>query len=296
MSYIKINIERSALNLGCSVESVKKPIFLVLVLLLFVVGCKRDDDELTYFNSSIIVLGHQGMGEDYSKPGNTLESISPALTSGMDGCELDVQMTRDSVMVFFHDHLLEESTNCSGRIYERDWAQLCDCEYKDAEGVYINRIETVFDQIVDLQQYYFSFDLGKMDKDVVSWDTYRDQYLRGVQRICETYDMSDRIFLEAEDAVLCRGLELGLTNKMFILGLLDSTVVNYCTAHGFYGISTTPAWIRTSVDHAHQSGLRVMIFSPDNRNQNKKAINLGADIIQTDDPESLLKLLNRGNN
>ena len=45
----------------------------------------------------------------------------------------------------------------------------------------------------------------------------------------------------------------------------------------------------------HNKGLYLMLYSPNNYNQNKEALKKKTDIIQTDDPISLLKLLDRFN-
>src|SRR5690606_17296815 len=74
------------------------------ILLAFTQCAKRKiytDD--TFFNTKVIILGHRGMGVEYYKPENTYESIIPALGIGADGCEIDIQMTKDSVLVLYHD-------------------------------------------------------------------------------------------------------------------------------------------------------------------------------------------------
>ena len=63
----------------------------------------------------------------------------------------------------------------------------------------------------------------------------------------------------------------------------------------FFGISTSIDWFEVDAGKAHEKGLYVMAWSPNNDSQNKDALNKKADILQTDDPLTILKLLNRFN-
>lgn len=269
---------------------------LLLFSLFILSACKEVPDDDTPFNAKVMILGHRGMGVLYTQPGNTMNAIEPALAIGTDGCELDIQLTKDTVLVLYHDLDLAQRTNCSGRVYDHNWDELCACEYNAFQGeIYVNSVDDVFGKIPNLQQFYFSFDLGKIDYSVNPYEPYRDQYLRSIHNICEKYHMSDNVLLEGDEGLLVRARELGLTNKLFLFSRLDSPAINVCVSRGFSGISTDMNWFDVSAEEAHKRGLYIMAWSPNNESQNKMVLNFGADIIQTDDPISILKMLNRYN-
>ena len=83
-------------------------IYIILPLLLFFTYCEKQEDfNVKNLNHNIImILGHAGMGDLYKYPNNTMESIEPVLGIGADGTELDIQMTKDSVLILFHDETL----------------------------------------------------------------------------------------------------------------------------------------------------------------------------------------------
>lgn len=64
-----------------------------------------------------LLLGHRGAPRLARE--NTLESFALALQSGLDGVELDLQRSRDGVLVIHHDFDLEGAP-----IAELDWAEL----------------------------------------------------------------------------------------------------------------------------------------------------------------------------
>lgn len=60
-------------------------------------------------------------------PGNTIESMEHALWNGFPGFEIDIQMTKDRVLVVSHDDKLGVSTDCVGKISERNFSELGGC-------------------------------------------------------------------------------------------------------------------------------------------------------------------------
>jgi glycerophosphoryl diester phosphodiesterase len=82
-------------------------------------------------------LGHGGGGFptiDNPFAPNSLESISSAMRAGADGVELDIQMTKDSVLVLYHDDRLESSTNGQGFVSDWDFADLSDVCFRSVSS------------------------------------------------------------------------------------------------------------------------------------------------------------------
>ncbi|KAI0254796.1 PLC-like phosphodiesterase [Lactifluus subvellereus] len=63
--------------------------------------------------------GHRGASAAY--PENTLASFEAAIRDGAEGIESDVHISRDEVLVMFHDPSLERTTDSKGLIRERNW-------------------------------------------------------------------------------------------------------------------------------------------------------------------------------
>lgn len=271
---------------------------IVLFVVLFNFNCteKEPFSDDTFFDSKVMILGHRGMGELYKMPGNTYEAIAPAIAIGADGCEIDIQLTKDTVLVLFHDHFLNQRTTCTGRIYESDWQDIKQCKYYALKNnIFINSVDDLFSKLSDLKNIYFSFDCSKVDDEASDVDLYYDQYLRAIKRLCEKFNMTDNIFIEGSEKLLKRAQVLGLTNKMFLFSYLDEYSINIAESNNFFGISTSVDWLNVDVNMAHAKGLYVMVWSPNNDAQNKAALSKKVDIIQTDDPLTILKLLERFN-
>lgn len=69
-----------------------------------------------------LVIAHRGASAE--APENTLAAFRRALALGVDGIELDVQVTRDGAPVVFHDDSLRRLTGRPGRLADQTWRAL----------------------------------------------------------------------------------------------------------------------------------------------------------------------------
>ncbi len=68
------------------------------------------------------VIAH-GAGQGVQPP-NTLPALATAVSMGADILEVDVQRTKDGILVLLHDDTLDRTTNISGAIAEMTWAEV----------------------------------------------------------------------------------------------------------------------------------------------------------------------------
>ncbi len=69
-----------------------------------------------------LVWAHRG-ASGYA-PENTLPAFKMAADMGADGVELDVQLTKDDVIVVCHDERIDRTSNGAGRISDYTLAEL----------------------------------------------------------------------------------------------------------------------------------------------------------------------------
>jgi glycerophosphoryl diester phosphodiesterase len=63
---------------------------------------------------NILVVGHRGMKAFY--PENTMISFQKAIEAGVDGIEMDINMTKDDQLVVIHDIKVDRTTNGNGLV------------------------------------------------------------------------------------------------------------------------------------------------------------------------------------
>jgi glycerophosphoryl diester phosphodiesterase len=102
----------------------------VVPLASFLAACSAPDTR------GIHLIGHGGLGPDAPYPMNSEEAFQGALEQGLNGVEIDVQLTKDSQLVAHHDHALN-SHGCTGRIHDHTWSELQGCIHPaEAEGAF----------------------------------------------------------------------------------------------------------------------------------------------------------------
>ena len=87
---------------------------------------------LTCDESSVIVVAHRADWRNF--PENSLEAIQSAIEMGVDMLEIDVQRTKDGVLILMHDHNLDRTTTGSGNIADTNWEDIAKLNLKDHQG------------------------------------------------------------------------------------------------------------------------------------------------------------------
>jgi len=113
-------------------------IFFLSVILIFCIALgyllfyePKYSGEILY--EETLLFGHRGFG--YSAPENSLDSIQKAVEFGLDGIEIDVQLTKDNELIVFHDSFLDRLTNGTGEVSEKTLEEIKFLSYYGNESV-----------------------------------------------------------------------------------------------------------------------------------------------------------------
>jgi len=273
---------------------IKKKLFLFASVCLLT-SCDKHEHTIVNLNENqIMALGHGGMGLDHTYPMNSLESILKCLNAGMDGTEIDVQLTKDSVLIAFHDVDLSNRTNLNGLVNEHNWSDLEDAIYMESPflGYKILSLQQMFSQIENLQQYHFSLDV-KIHP-VSDVDRYMNTYVSALINLIEDFDLGNNIFIESQHPEFLARLKAQKpAYKLFIYPSSFESGVETALEMGLFGISIANENVsKEQIESAHNQQISVMVWDLRSIASNKDAIRKNPDIIQTDQVTDLLRLLN----
>ncbi len=143
-------------------------------------------------SKKIVVASHRGDWRNY--PENSIPAIESVIKMGVDIMELDLKMTKDSVLVLCHDRTIDRTTNGKGRV--------CDITYDSLMTFNLKRAHNV------------------------KTDTLKMPTLRQALECCK-----DRIVVNVDqgyefyDQVLAITEELGVTDQILIKGKKPLPVV-----------------------------------------------------------------------
>jgi glycerophosphoryl diester phosphodiesterase len=192
-----------------------KKVLFVLLAAVFTAACASDSSH-KYSNRAeaivaaihnpnsqyVVVACHRGDWRNF--PENSISAIESIIRSGADIMELDLKMTKDSVLVLSHDHDVLRCTNFttvyksepekSPKVKDLTYAEIQKLSLKRAHGVAI---------------------------DTVKMPTLRQALLCCKDRICVNVDQG----YEYYDQVLAITEELGVTDQILIKGKKPIEVV-----------------------------------------------------------------------
>ncbi len=84
-------------------------------------------------SKNVLVISHRGDWRNY--PENSIPAIESVIKMGADMVEIDVQLTKDSVLVLMHDRTIDRCTTGRGKIGEMTYEELQRHYLKTAHGV-----------------------------------------------------------------------------------------------------------------------------------------------------------------
>lgn len=267
-------------------------IYYTFLLLCFVSSC-REAFEISNLNGDVIsVLGHGGMGIEHLYPINSFESIQNCLAVGADGTEIDVQMTKDSVLVAFHDERLETATFLEGKIYEQNWDEIKDATYllPPYARYPVVKLDDLFSNLVNPKDYTYFLDCKNFKPDTT--EMYHNTFNNALIKLIDDHQLENNVVIELKR----RGLMRSLRNKRPDLKIFayrsfedGLPLVNEFQLEGITVAVNTIT--KEEVAEAHAQGIMIAVFNAHTKKRNLDAIDKNVDFIQTDKVNHLIKLL-----
>lgn len=271
----------------------KKALLFPLLSLLF--SCEKETEIFEVENLSrdyITVLGHGGMGISSTYPINTFESIMNCLNLGTDGSEIDVQMTKDSVLVAFHDSDLSEKTNLTGSVSQYTFVQAGYYDEMPYKSYSIISLDQLFSNIDDLSSHKFTFDCKLYNTDKND-DAYLGRFANAIVKIAQKYNIQKKLLIESNDKSFL--ILLSTKNERFKLFIYPQTFeegLATATELNLYGITIANEDISAEqLIEAHDKGFRVAVWNVQTENENIQTIRKNPDFIQTDKVRHLVETM-----
>jgi len=269
-------------------------IFLLFWMVMFF-SCRENFDLEKVENlndNKISTIGHAGMGIASQFPINSFESFSNAIALGVDGIEIDVQMTKDSVLIAFHDKFFEEKTSLNGLVSELNWNEIEGGIYKDP--LYVNykiiSLDQLLENLPDKENLQFFFDCKLYEKE--RDESHVKKYVNTLLKIIDKYDLSNNVFVEFQvTSYLTRLKEIRPEIKSFIYTSFEYGL-EVAKNLNLYGLIVSNNGVSTEqILLAHEEGFRVALFGLLSTKKNIDAIKKNPDFLQTDRVKHLVNTL-----
>ena len=127
----------------------------LFLLALLLAGCRSSNSDVTVSEKTkpankvlkvvealhdpnsryVVVVSHRGDWRNY--PENSIPAIESVIRMGVDMMELDLKMTKDSVLVLCHDGTLDRTTTGHGLVSDYTYEELLQFDLKRGHGIAI---------------------------------------------------------------------------------------------------------------------------------------------------------------
>lgn len=269
------------------------------IIYLFVLGfvlssCSKYTDEIDNLNNGEIwKMGHGGMGIGKSYPLDSRESLLQCLSFDMDGTEMDVQMTKDQVLVAFHDGELDSKTNFTGKINDYTWDELKDARFDVSPNLRFEllRLTDLFsmDETVGKR---FAFDLKLYPSE--NNPTFSADYTTALMDLISTFNLDGRCIIESSSVEMLHAIRLlnPVPELYYYPGTTFEAGMEVILANSFDGITISHKELsKEKVKQAHEAGVKVVTWNTNSKKENKLAVSYHPDVIETDEVKFLSKYL-----
>ena len=254
------------------------------------------------------VVAHRGDSKHF--PENTIEAFLSAVKMNIDVIETDVHLSKDNVIVIWHDDTLDRNTNGKGRIEDHSLEELLEFDagytftldngktfpFRD-KGV---KLCTLEEALIKCPKQRFNIDLKTESPKIV------DEFIKVIRS------------LKAEDRICCASFHLSnledvrekapdiLTSitrqevksfifkqKLHILPkiLSDRKIIFQVPTQEGHIKVITPSFIKMM----HKRGAIIMVWTINDEKEMERLYKMGVDSIMTDDPRTLIKVAKRLN-
>lgn len=257
-----------------------------------------------------MVIAHQG-GELLA-PSNTVIAFANAANMGVDVLDTDLHITKDGYLVAIHDPTVDQTTNGHGAVKDLTLKEIQSLDagyhFKDLQGSYSYRGKGAYIPTAEeLFQKFGNFRWSMEIKDDNPPSRYNEM-AKKLWALIQKYHMEDKVYISSFDQNILStfnkyakgrvALSAGkqevtkfvIFHKFFLRDLYQPQVDAFDIPTASSGFDLTD---KKLIDGAHRRGMKVDYWTIDDTKTMQKLIDEGADGIQTNRPDILLKLLNK---
>lgn len=246
----------------------------------------RPSADFAFLADPPLAFAHRGGAGDW--PENTMPAFAGAVALGYRHVETDAHVTRDGVVLAFHDDALDRATDRRGVIAELDYASVREAKVDGREPIPL---------LEDL--------LGAWPDLFVNIDPKHDEVVEPLADLLARMDVVDRVCIGSFSDLRLARIRARLGPALCTsLGPIDTARVRQAGLDGLH-LDDLPApclQVPASVGEvvlvderfvavAHDHGLQVHVWTVDDADEMQRLLDLGVDGLMTDRPGVLKDVL-----
>ena len=227
--------------------------------------------------STPTITAHRG--DSHNAPENTLAAFQSAIDNQADCIELDVQQTKDHVIVVVHDTNLKRLTGINKNVSDLTYEELLSLDFgSHFSPAYKGEKICTLDEVLTLCK-------DRIDLNIELKTNISDTGLEaGVVALIESHDYAEHCVVAAKKPDSLKKIK-SLDDSIQTIYLLPVAYGNYQNLSYIDGFSIKSSFItRKLVNHMHANGKAVYAWTVNEREDMERMFSLGIDCLITDEP------------
>ena len=222
-----------------------------------------------------------------------MPSFGAAVALGAEEIEFDLWYTKDGEVVSLHDSDLERVSDGTGKVYDHTYEELLKYDFGIKHSEKFKGLKIIkFEEI--LKKFACHVIMNIHIKSVDNVNPLSEEYLKKIIDLIRKYD--------------CEKYSYFMTGNDTVLGQLQSLAPDICRCCGGgdapllmvergikYGCKKIQlvkwAFNEEMIKKAHDNGMRCTIFWSDEIDEAKKFLDMGVDVILTNDYQKISQIL-----
>ncbi len=256
-------------------------------------------------DEKVLVVAHRGDWRE--APENSVWAVKKAIEKGVDMAEIDLAMTKDSVLILMHDNTIDRTTTGKGKPSDFSLEEIKKLHLRDGLGVETQMKVPTLEEILEISDGKILLNLDK------GFD-----YIKQVYPLVKKRKMLDQILFKGHETYMEFDQKYGdIKNDIHYMPIIQlgkdedlKKISEYIKNYKIYGFEFTIGTTEKNlIDFKSLRGKKVKIWVNslwphhnagnnddqvlDNPDVYDWYINKGVNIIQTDRPKELISYLKR---
>ncbi|WPO84347.1 glycerophosphodiester phosphodiesterase family protein [Chryseobacterium sp. JJR-5R] len=282
-----------------------------LLLLLFIAASSFFQAQIKKVSLSefpddrVMVVAHRGDWRE--APENSVWAVKKAIEKGVDMAEIDLAMTKDSVLVLMHDNTIDRTTTGKGKPSDFTLSEIKKFNLRDGLGVETQMKVPTLQEILEISDGKILLNLDK------GFD-----YIKQVYPLVKKRNMLDQILFKGHESYAEFNQKYGgIKNEIHYMPIIKlgnsedlKKIENYMRSYRVYGFEFTVGmteknlidfkklrnkkikiWVNSLWPHHNAGNNDDLVL--ENADVYDWYINKGVNIIQTDRPKELIEYLKK---
>lgn len=241
----------------------------------------------------VVIIAHRGFSG--IAPENTIAAFKKAIDAGADMIEFDVSLSKDGIPVVIHDRTVNRTTNAKGKVEDFTIEEL---KKFDAGSWYKPQFK---DEKIPTLEEVIQLSKGKimLNIEIKKYSVKRSIKIDGIEdkivKLLEKYEMTNDVLISSFSKMAIQRIKEfnpDIAVAYLYRFRINPRIIKQLDKVGIYSFNQGKRFFsKKALSDLHENGLKLNLYTINQKREMKKFVKLGVDGIITNFPNKLIEVL-----